>query len=60
LPTLLVWGDADFAFRKKELHRWEALMHRHHTVVLDGVGHYLQSDAPSDFANAIASWWHRR
>lgn len=60
VPTLLVWGDADFAFRMKELHRWEGLMRRHHTVVLEGAGHYLQSDAPADFANAIATWSGRR
>jgi len=60
LPTLLVWADADIAFRTQELHRWETLMRRHHTVVLPGAGHYLQSDAPTDFAAAIANWWAHR
>lgn len=60
VPTLLVWGDADIAFRMKELHRWEGLLKQHHTVVLKGAGHFVQSDAPADFANAITSWWNRR
>jgi haloalkane dehalogenase len=60
LPTLLLWADADIAFRTKELHQWESLMNRHHTVVLPGVGHFLQSDAPTEFANAITTWWSHR
>ncbi|BBX46873.1 haloalkane dehalogenase [Mycobacterium cookii] len=56
LPTLIVWGDADIAFRDNERRRWEALLPRHHTVVLSGAGHYLQSDAPTEFADAIAAW----
>lgn len=60
LPTLIVWGDADFAFRVKERRRWATLLPRHQTVVLAGAGHYLQSDAPTDFANAIAAWHTER
>jgi haloalkane dehalogenase len=59
MPTLIIWGDADVAFRAKERRRWETLMPRHQTVVLAGAGHYLQSDAPADFANAIATWRDR-
>lgn len=32
-------------------------MNRHHTVVLPGAGHFLQSDAPTEFANALTTWW---
>ena len=56
MPTLIIWGDADVAFRAKERRRWEALMSRHHTVVLAGAGHYVQSDGPTDFANAVSAW----
>ena len=59
MPTLIIWGDADVAFRAKERRHWETLMPRHQTVVLAGAGHYLQSDAPTDFANAIATWRNR-
>jgi haloalkane dehalogenase len=60
LPTLLIWGDADIAFRDKERRRWEAVMSRCQTVVLPGAGHFVQSDAPNDFAHALSAWWTAR
>ncbi len=60
MPTLIVWGDADVAFRAKERCRWEALLPRHHTVVLSGAGHYLQSDAPTEFADTISAWYKQQ
>jgi haloalkane dehalogenase len=56
LPTLIVWGDADFAFRAKERRRWEQTFPDHHTVILEGAGHFVQSDAPEEFAAAIRDW----
>lgn len=55
-PALIVWGNADIAFREVELHRWESLLPDHTTVVLDGAGHYVQSDASAEFAAAIDDW----
>jgi haloalkane dehalogenase len=57
LPTLIVWGDADVAFRAKERQRWEQVFADHHTVIVDGAGHFVQSDAPEEFAAAIRDWW---
>jgi haloalkane dehalogenase len=59
LPTLIVWGDADFAFRAKERQRWEQVFADHHTVIVDGAGHFVQSDAPDQFAAAIREWRSR-
>jgi haloalkane dehalogenase len=56
LPTLIVWGDADFAFRTKERQRWEQTFADHHTVIVEGAGHFVQSDAPDRFAAAIRAW----
>ena len=56
LPTLIVWGDADFAFRAKERQRWEQVFADHHTVIVEGAGHFVQSDAPDRFAAAIRNW----
>jgi haloalkane dehalogenase len=56
LPALIVWADADVAFREKERLRWEQTFPHHSTVVLAGAGHYLQSDAPEEFSDAIARW----
>jgi haloalkane dehalogenase len=56
LPTLIVWGNADFAFRSKERQRWEQTFTDHHTVIVEGAGHFVQSDAPDQFAAAIRDW----
>ena len=56
LPTLIVWGDADIAFGSKELRRWEQIFTDHHTVIVEGAGHFVQSDAPHRFASAIREW----
>lgn len=57
LPALIVWGDRDVAFRDAQRLRFEALFHRHRTVVLRGAGHYIQEDAPEEIASAIEDWW---
>nr|WP_042193475.1 alpha/beta fold hydrolase [Kibdelosporangium sp. MJ126-NF4] len=59
LPTLIVWGDADIAFRAKERERWERTFADHHTVIVEGAGHFVQSDAPEQFASAIRDWRFR-
>ncbi|MGB8405704.1 MAG: alpha/beta fold hydrolase [Mycobacterium sp.] len=56
LPTLIVWGDADFAFGTKELRRWEQTFTDHHTVIISGAGHFVPSDAPDQFAAALRDW----
>lgn len=56
LPALIVWGDGDPAFRSRERERWGSLLPHHTTVILNGAGHYLQSDAPAEFATAIGDW----
>ncbi|MGP6189388.1 MAG: alpha/beta fold hydrolase [Vulcanimicrobiaceae bacterium] len=56
-PALIVWGDADIAFRAKERERFEASLPRHRTVVLRGAGHYVWEDAPNEIATALREWW---
>jgi haloalkane dehalogenase len=56
LPTLIVWGDADVAFGARERRRWEQVLADNHTVIVDGAGHFVQSDAPEEFAAAIRDW----
>jgi haloalkane dehalogenase len=60
LPTLIVWGDADIAFGSKERQRWEQTFTDHHTAIIEGAGHFVQSDAPAAFAAAIREWWFGR
>ncbi|MDD7813803.1 alpha/beta fold hydrolase [Mycobacterium sp. CSUR Q5927] len=56
LPTLIIWGDADFAFGDNELRRWEQTLADHETVIVKGAGHFVPSDAPEQFAEAIRRW----
>lgn len=57
LPVLIVWGNRDIAFRKRELNRFEQLFPKSRTVILQGAGHYIQEDAPEEIVSAIAEWW---
>lgn len=56
LPTLIVWGDADIAFRPQERDRLEATFPDHKTVIVEGAGTYVESDAPEEFVAAIRDW----
>lgn len=60
LPSLILWGDADVAFRESERRRWQQLLPNHTDVTLAGAGHFVQSDAPQAFAEALRSWWPTR
>lgn len=52
-PALIVWGDADIAFRDTELRRREQLLDDHQNAVLSVAGDYVQSDTAAEFAQAI-------
>ena len=56
LPTLIVWGDADIAFRAQERERLERAFPEHETVIVEGAGTYVESDAPEEFVAAIRNW----
>ncbi len=60
LPTLILWGDRDIAFRGKERKRFEQLFPDHRTVILKGAGHFIQEDAAAEIADNIASWAQSR
>lgn len=59
MPTLIVWGDGDFAFGDKDLRRWQRTFADHETVIVSGAGHFVPSDAPEQFAAAIRRWHTR-
>ncbi|GAA2229767.1 alpha/beta fold hydrolase [Herbiconiux moechotypicola] len=59
LPVLIVWGDSDMAFREPELLRWRAEVPEATVQVIEGAGHFVQSDAPGEVGAAIASWLER-
>ena len=55
-PALLVWPTNDVAFREPERKRWEQVFPDHHTVMLEGAGHYIQEDAADEIVAAIRAW----
>ncbi|MUM18892.1 alpha/beta fold hydrolase [Mycobacterium sp. CBMA271] len=56
LPTLIVWGTADIGLRTQERERLEATFPNHQTVIVEGAGAYVESDAPDEFVAAIRNW----
>jgi haloalkane dehalogenase len=54
--ALLVWPTKDVAFRGAERRRWERTFPEHHTVLLEGAGHFIQEDAPDQIVGAIREW----
>jgi haloalkane dehalogenase len=55
-PALIVWPDGDVAFRDRERRRWESIFADHRTVTLEGVGHYIQEEAPDEIVEAVRAW----
>jgi haloalkane dehalogenase len=53
LPTLIVWGTKDFAFRDAERQRFETTFPAHKTVLLPHASHFLQEDAGEEIAELI-------
>lgn len=56
LPTLIIWGDADIAFRPQERERLEREFPDHQTVIVKDAGLYVESDAPEEFVAAFRGW----
>ena len=60
LPTLLVWGGKDIAFRAPELRRFESTFTSCKTVHLPRAGHFIQEDAPEAIVEAVRRFWAER
>jgi haloalkane dehalogenase len=53
IPTLLLWGMRDIAFREKELTRLETVFAHARTVRFADAGHFLQEEKPEDLGALI-------
>ncbi|MGF1473267.1 MAG: alpha/beta fold hydrolase [Rubrobacteraceae bacterium] len=60
LPVLIVWPTKDLAFQQRHRERWQRTFPNHETVILDGVGHFIQEEAPERVTTAILDWWDGR
>lgn len=56
-PTLILWPTKDLAFQERHRLRWEAALPNHHTVLIQGAGHYVQEEAGERLADEIRKWW---
>lgn len=52
-PALIVWGEADGAFRKPDRLRFEEFFPRHSVCLLPKAKHFIQENAPDEICAAI-------
>lgn len=55
-PTLILWGNSDFAFKKREMNHFESIFMNHKTIILAGCGHFIQEEAPEIIVTEILKW----
>ena len=55
-PTLIVWGERDFAFRQTERERFESAFPHHQTVLYPDASHFLQEDVGDRIAEQIKAF----
>jgi haloalkane dehalogenase len=53
IPTSIVWGDSDIAFKEGELKVWTDLMQNHTLALLNKIGHYPPEEAPEEVIKAL-------
>lgn len=56
IPTTIIWGMKDIAFREKELNTWIENWPDAKVIRLDSVGHYPQEEAPDVVIKELKSW----
>ena len=55
-PTVLLWGDQDPALRRLQAEKTaEHMSHEYHLEVLEGAGHWLQFERPSEVGAALVA-----
>lgn len=59
VPTMILWGLKDSAFRPKQLERWRAMLPEAKVVTIADAGHWPHEEAPSEVADAIDSFLRR-
>ncbi|WP_308258143.1 alpha/beta fold hydrolase [Pseudonocardia lacus] len=57
VPTLVVWGDRDRLVSPRLAHRTTAAIPGSRLLMLPGVGHVAQIEAPEAVARAVAGLW---
>ncbi len=52
-PALIVWGEADGAFRKPDRLRFTEIFPKHHVCLFPKAKHFIQENAPNEICVAI-------
>src|SRR5262249_27289115 len=55
LPSLIVWGMKDSAFRPEQLERWQSALPHAKVVRLENAGHWPHEEAPESVIEALAA-----
>jgi haloalkane dehalogenase len=53
IPTTIIWGMRDIAFREKELQTWVEALKPEKVIRLEDVGHYAHDEAPEVLAQEL-------
>jgi haloalkane dehalogenase len=56
VPTRIIWGMKDTAFRPSQLARWKQLLPEASVIELADAGHWPHEEAPSEVAQLIAEF----
>jgi haloalkane dehalogenase len=56
IPTTIIWGLRDTAFRPHQLARWKRELPDASVLALDNAGHWPHEEAPSEVAEAISEF----
>lgn len=56
IPTTIIWGLKDTAFRPHHLARWKQELPDANVLALDNAGHWPHEEAPSEVAESIADF----
>ena len=56
IPTSIIWGLRDTAFRPHQFERWQRELPNASVLALDNAGHWPHEEAPSEVAEAISEF----
>ena len=56
MPTLIIWGDRDDIIPVSHAHAAHQAIPGRRLVIIEGVGHFPQIEAPEHFVNALVDF----
>lgn len=56
VPSLLLWGTEDSFYGERDLERLQGMFRTNTVHILEGAGHFIQSDAPEEITEVVSTW----